>query len=113
MPAEERRITFDYDELYRAIFTLSMKRDLPKPPPGIIDRVILDPKNDEIIVVRITNEQKGKATNGSYSRDFIAAALMTYCRTCHIPLPKKGAKALEVNHGNIVLRVIMLPSALD
>ena len=49
------------------------------------------------------NEQK--STKQEYSRDFIAAALMVYCRGCGIPLPKKARKSVVLKGEGIILRV--------
>ena len=106
MPREERRIIFDYAELYKAIFTLSVKKDAHPPPPGVISALKVKSGNEEMIVVKIVNSQKNSTSEHEYSRDFLAAALMTFCRSCRIPLPQKGKKSLEVTGGSIILHIV-------
>lgn len=107
MPKEDRRITFSYDEVYKAIFAMCVQRELRKPPAGIIMAVDRHDDNSKV-TVRIENP----LTNDpviflDYPLDFLAAALMLYCRTCRIPLPKTAGKSVEFSNEGIVLRVLI------
>ncbi len=106
MPREDRRITFSYDEVYKAIFALCVQRELRKPPPGIIMAVDASTTDASKIQMRLENP----LTNDpvvflEYSMDYLAAALMLYCRTCRIPLPKTAGKSVELTPDGIMLRV--------
>ena len=105
MPREDRRIMFDYTEVYKAIFTLCTQKEMRRPLPGEIKGIIEKAEDDQIVIVKIANLHQETAAATEYSRDFLAAALMLYCRACHIPLPKKALKSVEINGDNVVLRI--------
>ncbi len=106
MPREDRRITFSYDEVYKAIFALCVQRELKKPPAGIIMAIETSMTDASKVALRLENPQTNNPVIFlEYSLDFLAAALMLYCRTCRIPLPKTAAKSVELAADGIVLRV--------
>lgn len=106
MPREDRRITFSYDEVYKAIFALCVQRELKKPPPGIIMSVEISTIDPSRVSLRLENPQiSAPVMFLEYSMDYLAAALMLYCRTCRIPLPKTAGKSVELAPDGIVLRV--------
>lgn len=106
MPREDRRITFSYDEVYKAIFALCVQREIRKPPAGIIMAVDTSALDSSKVSIRLENP----LTNDppiflEYAMDYLAAALMLYCRTCRIPLPKTAGKSVELAQDGVVLRV--------
>lgn len=106
MPREDRRITFSYDEVYKAIFALCVQREVKKPPAGIIMAIDVSTIDPSKVAIRIENP----LTNNppfflEYGLDYLAAALMLYCRTCRIPLPKTAGKSVELAQDGVVLRV--------
>lgn len=107
MPREDRRITFSYDEVYKAIFAMCVQRELRKPPAGVI-MAIERHEDASKVTIRLENP----LTNDpviflDYALDFLAAALMLYCRTCRIPLPKTAGKSVELAGDGVVLRVLI------
>lgn len=107
MPREDRRIIFDYSEAYKAIYALCVQKELKKPPPGVIQSAESDKENDEKVIISLTNAQDNSAAQLEYSKDFLAAALLLYCRSQSIPVAKKGQKSVEFSGKNIILRVII------
>lgn len=107
MPQEDRRLVFDYEEIYKAIYALCAQRDMRKLPPGVISDVSVDDKNIDVIWLKIHNPQEGSATELTYTRDFLAAAMMLYCRGLGIPLPKRGQKTVMINKGSVILRILL------
>lgn len=105
MPKEDRRILFENDEVYKAIFALSAQKELPKPPPGSLSAVSLTETQPAEVIVRLENPAQNFNENVKYTYDFVAAALMMYCRGQGIPLPKKAHKSLLIVEGKLVLRV--------
>lgn len=106
MPREDRRITFSYDEVYKAIFALCVQRELKKPPAGIIMAVEPSMADASKVSVRIENPLiNAPVMFVDYSMDYLAAALMLYCRTCRIPLPKTAEKSVELGQDGVILRV--------
>lgn len=105
MPREDRRIVFEYDEVYKALYSLSAQKGLKKPPAGEIKGVEEDPRDSANFHVKIENPLDKTAMKLDFTRDFLAAALMMYCRGLGIPLPKKARKSVMLADGNVVLRV--------
>jgi hypothetical protein len=105
MPKEDRRIIFENDEVYKAIFALSAQKEIAKPPPGVLTSVTLTETQPAEVVVRLENPAQNFNENVKYTYDFVAAALMMYCRGLGIPLPKKAHKSLLIVEGKLVLRV--------
>lgn len=105
MPREDRRIIFEFQETYKALYALCMQKELRTPPPGLVASVVMHPADATKVLVRIENPHKNVAQDVEFTRDFLAAALMLYCRTCRIPLPKTAQKSVELAQENVILRV--------
>ncbi|HEU4837895.1 MAG TPA: hypothetical protein VFS88_00620 [Micavibrio sp.] len=108
MPREDRRIFFDYEETYKAIYLLCAQKGLPKPPSGYIMRMEPNLENPLELDIFLESSRSGSMETIKYTKDFISAALMIMCRTIGIPLPKGASKTLELQKDKIVLRVQML-----
>lgn len=107
MPREDRRIVFNYDEVYKALFALCAQKEQPRPPPGTVIAVETSKADEKNVVVFLENPQRTKTSEVHYSRDFLAAALMMFCRANRIPLPKTASKTVELGKGDVSLRILM------
>lgn len=106
MPKEDRRIIFTFEEAYKAIYSLSTQKDIKKPPAGTVTKIVKDDESENVIYMHLRNDQEWEGERKvEYSRDFIAAALMLYCRGSGIPLPKSAKKSVVLGTNNIILRV--------
>jgi len=105
MPREDRRIIFENDEVYKAIFALCAQKQVKKPPAGLVKSITEDPKDPNKIYMALENPQEKEHTTREYSRDFLAAALMLFCRGCGIPLPKNAKKSVLIKGNQVMLRV--------
>ncbi len=105
MPREDRKIYFTYEEVYKAVYALCLQREMKKPVPGIITMIEESKSDDKNVVLHINNPQQNKVQEDHYTRDFMAAALMVFCRSCRIPLPKVARKAVELLDGQVILHV--------
>lgn len=107
MPREDRRIFFDDDEVYKAVFALCTQKQMKKPMPGHVARIAEAEGESGAIILDIENphDPEKAASRIEYSRDFMAAALMLFCRGCGIPLPKSARKSVMIIEGQMVLRV--------
>lgn len=105
MPREDRRIIFESSEVYKAIFTLCRKKQLDEPPPGHIVKTYTPPNDSNSVFIDIENPQEQMKTTLQYTSDFVAAALMHYCRGNRIPLPRTSQKSVMVIDSELVLRV--------
>jgi hypothetical protein len=107
MPREDRRIVFDYAETYKALFALCVKKEMPRLFAGTIAAITFKANDDKSVVVRFADELQGTAATSEYSQDFLAAALVLYCRTCSIPVPKKAMKSVELGADSVTLHIIL------
>jgi hypothetical protein len=108
MPREDRRVIFDFSEAYQAIYKLALKSDdAPRLPPGVIRKAEEDGLDANKINIYLENPQTGEKEMMTYSRDFIAAALMMFCRGSGIPLPRKANKTVMLDIDRITLRVLV------
>lgn len=107
MPVEDRRIIFSNQEIYKALYALSTQKNIQVPPPGEITSVTVDQADSSKIYVEISNllDEENPKTTKEYNRDFIAAALMLFCRGLGIPLPKSASKSVLISEGKVMLRV--------
>lgn len=107
MPTEDRRIIFQNDEIYKALYTLCHQKQLRKPKPGTLTGVIEDKGDPSKIYILLENAQDKTASQQEFSRDFLAAALMLYCQGLNIPLPKKAKKTVLIKDTTAMLRVMI------
>lgn len=108
MPREDRRVIFDFSETYQAIYKLALQSDgVKRLPPGLIRKVEEDGLDANKINVFVENPQTGDKDMMTYSRDFMAAALMMFCRGSGIPLPRKANKSVMLDTDRIILRVLV------
>ena len=105
MPREDRRISFENEEVYKALYALCIQKQVKKPPPGVVVGVREDEKDNNIVYVDFENPLEKTRSKEEYSRDFVAAALMVFCRGLGIPLPKKAQKSVLISNGQLILRV--------
>jgi len=108
MPVEERFISFDLDEVYKAVNILCIKDDMEQPPKARLISIEADPANEnggDNILLKITREDNGAKEELKYERKFFAMALVFLCQTSGIPLPKRGTKTLKVLEDKIIMKI--------
>lgn len=107
MPREDRRIIFDREEVYKAIYALSVQKEIRKPPPGVLDTIVPDKSDPALLRATITNPQESSSRTIDFTRDFLAAALLVYCRSHNIPISKRARKSVEFSGTDVILRLEM------
>lgn len=105
MPKEDRRIIFEFDEAYKAIYAMCVQREIKKPPAGQIKSIRKNLGDESKITIELANDMDNSEASVEYSRDFLAAALMLYCRGLGIPLPKNASKSVMLSEERVALRV--------
>lgn len=105
MPREDRRIFFEFQETYKAIYALCVQNQIRKPQPGMVTAVMQHPGDATKAIIRIENVHDKTSQDVEFTVDFVAAALMLYCRTLRIPLPKTAQKSVEYAPDSVILRV--------
>jgi hypothetical protein len=108
MPREDRRIIFDMSETYQALYRLSLKKeDENTIKPGAIVNVEINKNNEDKFDFHLKNPQDEIDEIMTFSKDFVAAALMMFCRGAGIPLPKRAQKSVMIREGQMILRVVV------
>lgn len=105
MPYENRHIHFESDEVYKAVYGLCFQKQMKLPPPGQVTRIAESQTAKGQVALGLMNPQTRNEIEIQYGQDFLAAALMLYCRGCGIPLPKKAEKSVIIVDGKVTLRV--------
>lgn len=108
MPREDRRIFFDYDEAYKAVYQLCQQKGLPKPPPGYIVKIEANLEEPLDVDMFLENHKSSAIETVRYTKDFLVASLMIMCRAIGIPLPKGANKTLELSRDKVILRIQMM-----
>ena len=104
MPGERREIIFSQDEFREAIHTyLARSNDEARTSEFV--NVSLETENGINAVARFFNRGSENEFRLTMDVSEIGAALMLYCLRNHIPLPKKGQKAVQVENDTIILVV--------
>lgn len=105
MPREDRLITFNYDEVYQAVYSLCAQQKVKKPPQGHIESVEHPDGDSSRVKIALFNNSTQESAQVEYSRDFFAASLMLFCRGLGIPLPKTSHKSVSIRDGEVCLRI--------
>jgi hypothetical protein len=105
MPREDRQIIFSFEETYKALYALCVQKEIKRPPPGAIMDIKPLPDDDSQLKFKIDNMQDSSQHMAEYGRDFLAAALMLYCRSLGIPISKRARKSVELKSEEVVLRL--------
>lgn len=106
MPKEDRRIIFDNEEVYKALFALCTKKQIKTPPTG----QIISYKVDEVDPGRVVLTFQDHLNNDEdpiqkeYKRDFLAASLLLMCKGLGIPLAKTSKKSVLIKDDQVMLR---------
>src|SRR5690349_16198772 len=102
MPTELRRIVFTNDELRHALAGQRVD-GRPVIPFGQIQsaRFIGDSRDE--LMLRIYDHTTDKHHEAVLSSTLIAAALMSYCITQRVPLPRSARKSIAISGDNVAL----------
>jgi hypothetical protein len=107
MPKEDRRIIFDLAEVYKAIYSLRQQKQMGGLPPGHIKSLTEKGEDQSAFLIAIENPQDNTKDHIEVSKDFMAAALMLFCRGHGIPLPRGGHKSVTLGGGDVTLRIVV------
>ncbi len=108
MPREDRRIIFDKSEVYQALYRLSLKKeDMKNLSAGAIVKISVNAEDPDQFDFHLVNPQDETKQTVTYSKDFVAAALMMFCRGAGIPLPRRAEKSVLIREGQMILRAVV------
>ncbi len=104
MPSEIRRLIFNSEELIEAI---QEYREISKAklPPGMI--VSCTPTSDPEVTVHleIFDQRRDETSAVDLAPEVIAAALLHYCITHRIPMPRQAEKSIQVHGDEVTLSI--------
>ena len=102
MPKEMRKIEFSPEELQAALVNYALRTD-KKLPNATIDSVSVE--GDDAISAKISFVPQGteEAKTIDFSANDVAAAVILYCNTQGIPLPKESVKSVVKIESSIAM----------
>lgn len=114
MPREDRRIFFDFAELYAALYTMKQKLQgtEKRMPPGAITALLRPDGDEHSVAVLVQDSDHGTREELIVSETFLTAALVLYCRHEGIPVAKRSRKQIELTPEAVVLRARLDESGL-
>ncbi len=104
MPKELRKLVFDESELRAAAYDYCLRNNVNIPHAPVQDILISD-EDAKVIVLRFESEDVNALKDVTLSRDQVGAALIKYCSTIKIPLPRTAQKILKVDGQEISMMV--------
>ncbi len=104
MPEELRKILFPKDELQAAVVDYCLRSKIRLPNKNIVDlEVCADP--EAMVVLKYADTGPEETNEVELSRDQVAAALVRYCSTINVPLPRSAQKVLQPGNDGISLLI--------
>jgi hypothetical protein len=102
---ESRRLQFPLDTLVDALIELEEKQG-HWPSKATVVGATIDQSNGtdaDGVVLSIHRPESGELIERRYSLPMIAAAIVNYCVTLRVPMPRKSTKSIEVLADGIAL----------
>ncbi len=104
MPEELRKILFSKEELQAAVVDYCLRSKIRLPDKNIEDlEVQADP--EAMVVLKYATTGPVDTSEVELSRDQVAAALIRYCSSIKVPLPRSGQKVLQPGDDGISLLI--------
>ena len=111
---ETRRLQFPLDTLVDAIIELEDKQGHWASKATVVGASIVNSgEEDAGVVLSIHRPEGGEVIERRYSLSMIAAAIVNYCLTMRVPMPRNSTKTIQVLADGIVLMLentVMLQS---
>lgn len=105
MPSEDRKIIFTFEEVYKALYAMTVQKEMKKLPVGAIKSIAKSTTSSDQYTVWIEDDYTMESNEIGFGGDFLAAALMVFCRSQGIPMSKKARKSVEIDGAHLVLRL--------
>ena len=111
---ENRRLQFPLDTLVDALIELEDKQGHWPPKATVVGASIDNSGDDEAaVVLSIHRPEGGAIIERRYSLSLLAAAIVNYCVTMRVPIPRNSTKTIQVAADSVVLMLentVMLQS---
>ncbi len=104
MPEELRKILFPKEEVQAAVVDYCLRSKIPLPDKNIdVLEVCADP--EAMVVLKYADTGPEETDEVELSRDQVAAALIRYCSSINVPLPRGAQKVLQPSDDGISLLI--------
>jgi hypothetical protein len=101
---ENRRLQFPLDTLVDALIELEDKQG-HWPPKATVVGASIDNSGDDgaCVVLSVHRPESGEVGERRYSLSMLAAAMVNYCVTMRVPLPRNSTKTIQVLADGVAL----------
>ena len=102
---ESRRLQFPLDTLVDALIELEDKQG-HWPSKATVVGATIEPANGtdaEGVVLSIHRPESGKVIERRYTLPMIAAAIVNYCLTLRVPMPRNSSKSIQILSDGVAL----------
>ena len=106
MPEELRKILFSKDEVQAAVVDYCLRSKILL-PDKIIDDLEVRADPEEMVVLKYADTGPAETKEVGLSRDQVAAALIRYCSSVNVPLPRSARKVLQPVDDGIAMLINM------
>ena len=93
MPNEMRKIVFTADELQAAMGNYALRTN-KKLPNATIDNILVEEKEGVTATIVYMRDGTEEAKSVEFTTNDVAAAIILYCSTRQIPLPRDAKKVV-------------------
>ena len=94
MPEELRKIHFPNDELQAAVVDYCLRSKIRLPDTNIEELEVRDDAK-AMVVLKYATTGPDEENEVELTRDQVAAALIRYCSSINVPLPRSARKVLQ------------------
>lgn len=106
MPTEFRRVVFPNHELRQALAEYE-SQDADGIPPGDVVAVALLETPADTVRITLLNTAENATFTADFSASHIAAALIRFCITHAVPIPRHSRKSLRLMGDNLALDIVV------
>jgi hypothetical protein len=111
---ENRRLQFPLDTLVDALIELESKQGHWPPKATVVGASIDNSGDDHAgVILSIHRPEGGEVIERRYSLPMLAAAIVNYCLTVRVPIPRNSTKSIQVLADGVALvleNTVMLQS---
>ena len=101
---ENRRLQFPLDTLVDALIELEDKQGHWPSKATVVGASIDNPADSEAaVVLSIHRQDSGEVSERRYSLPMLAAAIVNYCLTMRVPIPRNSTKSIQVLTDGVAL----------
>jgi len=101
---ESRRLQFPLDTLVDALIELEDKQGHWPPRTTVVGATIGNSEgSDAGVILSIHRPEGGAVVERRYSLSMIAAAIVNYCLTLRVPIPRKSTKSIQLLADGVAL----------